>query len=229
MPVRSPYPDVEIPEVSLHEFLFGDFGDRVDAPAFIDGSTGRSITFGALATMVDKIAAALAERGIGAGDVVGIFAPNSPEWAAVFHGILRANAIVTSANSLYTPGELAHQLADSGAKLLFTISPFLDRASAALAEAGLPADAVVTLDPVEGVTSLADLLATDAPRRRRLTVDGDRHRGAAVLLGDDRARQGRHPHPPQPRREPRADRRRWATSRPRPRSSRCCRSSTSTA
>jgi acyl-CoA synthetase (AMP-forming)/AMP-acid ligase II len=134
MPVRSPYPDVEIPEVSLHEFLFGDFGDRVDAPAFIDGSTGRSIAFGALATMVDKIAAALAERGIGAGDVVGIFAPNSPEWAAVFHGILRANAIVTSANSLYTPGELAHQLADSGAKLLFAISPFLDRANAALVE-----------------------------------------------------------------------------------------------
>ena len=56
----------------------------------------------------------------------------------MFHGVLRANAIVTSANSLYTPGELAHQLADSGAKLLFTISPFLDRAAAALAEAGLP-------------------------------------------------------------------------------------------
>ena len=98
--------------------------------------------------MVDKIAAALGERGIGAGDVVGLFAPNSPEWAAVFHGVLRANAVVTSANSLYTPGELAHQLADSGAKLLVTASPFLDRARAALAEAGLPEDAVVTLDAV---------------------------------------------------------------------------------
>ena len=152
MPVRSPYPDVEIPDVSLTAFLFGDFGDRADAPAFVDGASGRSITFGELATMVDKIAAALAERGVGAGDVVGLFAPNSPEWAAVFHGVLRANAIVTSANSLYTPGELAHQLADSGAKLLVTVSPFLDRARAALAEAGLPDDAVVTLDAVEGVT-----------------------------------------------------------------------------
>ncbi len=173
MPVLSPYPDVEIPEVSLHEFLFGDFGDRIDAPAFIDGHTGRSITFGELATMVDKIAAALAERGVGAGDVVGIFAPNSPEWAAVFHGVLRANAIVTSANSLYTPGELAHQLRDSGAKLLFTISPFLDRAAAALVEAGLPADAVVTLDPVEGVTSLADLLATTAAPPERTATAAD--------------------------------------------------------
>ncbi len=162
MPVRSPYPDVEIPDVSLTAFLFGDFGDRIDAPAFVDGASGRAITFGELAGMVDTIAAALAERGIGAGDVVGLFAPNSPEWAAVFHGVLRTNAVVTSANSLYTPGELAHQLADSGAKLLVTVSPFLDRARAALAEAGLPEDAVVTVDAVDGVTSLADLLATTA-------------------------------------------------------------------
>jgi acyl-CoA synthetase (AMP-forming)/AMP-acid ligase II len=173
MPVRSPYPDVEIPEVSLHEFLFGDFGDRVDAPAFIDGSSGRSITFGDFATMVDKLAAALHERGIGAGDVVGVWAPNSPEYAVVFHGVLRANAIVTSANSLYTPGELAHQLADSGAKLLFTVSPFLERAAAALAEAGLPADAVVTLDKVDGVTSLADLLETTALPPERTTTATD--------------------------------------------------------
>ena len=173
MPVRSPYPDVEIPDVSLTAFLFGDFGDRADAPAFVDGSSGRSITFGELATMVDKIAAALAERGVGAGDVVGLFAPNSPEWAAVFHGVLRANAIVTSANSLYTPGELAHQLADSGAKLLVTVSPFLDRARAALAEAGLPDDAVVTHPAAEGVTSLADLLATTATPPELTTTAGD--------------------------------------------------------
>ena len=42
MPVRSPYPDVEIPEVSLFDFLFTDFGDRADAPAFVDGSSGAS-------------------------------------------------------------------------------------------------------------------------------------------------------------------------------------------
>ena len=173
MPVRSHFPDVEIPDVSLTAFLFGDFGDRADAPAFIDGGSGRAITFGQMAGMIDKIAAALAERGIEAGDVVGLFAPNSPEWAAVFHGVLRANAIVTSANSLYTPGELAHQLADSGAKLLVTVSPFLDRARAALAEAGLPEDAVIMLDAVDGVTSLADLLATTATPPELTTTAGD--------------------------------------------------------
>jgi len=162
MPVRSPYPDVEIPEVSLFDFLFRDFGDRVDAPAFLDGGSGAAITYRELTVMVEKIAAALAERGVVAGDVVGIQSPNTPYYAAVFHGVLRANAIVTSANSLYTAGELAHQLVDSGAKLLFTISPFLDTARKAVAEAGMPAESIIVLDGAEGVTSLADLLATTA-------------------------------------------------------------------
>ena len=162
MPVRSPYPDVEIPEVSLFDFLFGDFGERADSPAFLDGGSGASISFRELEGMVEKIAAALAERGVVAGDVVGILSPNSPYYAAVFHGVLRANAIVTSANSLYTAGELAHQVIDSGAKLLFTVSPFLDTARKAVAEAGMAEDSIIVLDTADGVTSLADLLATTA-------------------------------------------------------------------
>jgi acyl-CoA synthetase (AMP-forming)/AMP-acid ligase II len=166
MPIRSPYPDVEIPEVSVFDFLFTDFGDRADAPALIDGGSGACLTFAELRGMVVTIAAALAERGIGEGDVVALFAPNTPHYAAVFHGILRANAIVTSVNSLYTPGELAHQLADSGAKLVFTVSSFLDRATAAAAEVGLPPEAVIVLDgaasQLGGHPSLRDLLATSA-------------------------------------------------------------------
>ncbi|WP_214364627.1 AMP-binding protein [Pseudonocardia sp. H11422] len=173
MPIRSPYPDVEIPEVSLFEFLFADgFGDRAGVPALIDGGSGATIGFGELNAMVEKIAAALAERGVVKGDVVGIFAPNTPYWVASFHGVLRANAVVTSANSLYTPGELAHQLGDSGAKLLITISPFLDRATAAAKEAGLADDAIIVLDGADGYTSLRDLLGTTA-EAPAIEVDGD--------------------------------------------------------
>ncbi|MDN5748599.1 MAG: AMP-binding protein [Pseudonocardia sp.] len=173
MPVRSPYPDVEIPEVSLFDFLFSDFGGRDAEAALIDGGSGASISFAELRGMAERIAAALAERGIAKGDVVGIFAPNTPYYAAVFHGILRAGAVVTSANSLYSPGELAHQLRDSGAKLLFTVSPFLDRAVAAVAEAGLPADSIVVLDAAEGYPSLRDLLGTTAATPAQDTEAGD--------------------------------------------------------
>jgi len=179
MPVRSPYPDVEIPETSLFDFLFSDFGGRDAEPAFIDGTNGTSITYAELRGMVERVAAALAERGIGKGDVVGIFAPNTPYYPVVFHGVLRANAIVTSANSLYSPGELAHQLEDSGAKLLFTVSPFLDRAVAGAEQAGLTAADVIVLDGAEGHTSLRELLGSTAAVPDLDTAPG---RGAAFTV-----------------------------------------------
>ncbi|WP_255426240.1 4-coumarate--CoA ligase family protein [Pseudonocardia sp. C8] len=172
--MRSPYPDVDIPDVSLTEFLFADgFGDRADAPAFIDGTTGDQLTYTEFHGLVEKIAGGLAARGIGKGDVVALFAPNLPQWAALFHGILRANGIVTSANSMYTAGELAHQLRDSGAKVLITVSPFLDRAVPGAKEAGLSEDVVLTIDPAEGHDSLADLVSSGAPVPELTTTADD--------------------------------------------------------
>ena len=159
MPVRSPYPDVDIPAVSLGELLFA--GGLGDEPAFIDGATGVSVSFRALHEQVLRIAAALAERGIGRGDVVALHAQNSPAWPAVFHGVLRANAVVTSVNVLHTADETARQLHDSGARLLVTTTPLLERATAAAKQAGLPDDAVIVIDG-EGPASLAGLLACTA-------------------------------------------------------------------
>lgn len=174
MSMRSPYPDVDIPDVSLTEFLFADgFGDRADAPALVDGTTGDQLTYAELHGLIEKIAGGLAARGIGKGDVVALFAPNLPQWAALFHGILRANGIVTSANSMYTAGELAHQLTDSGAKMLITVSPFLDRAVPGAKEAGLSEDVVLTIDRTEGHDSLADLVASGAPAPERTTTATD--------------------------------------------------------
>src|SRR3979409_347010 len=161
MAIRSPYPDVEVPDVSLHELLFADIGDRADRPALIDGSSGRSISFAELATAVERLAAALAERGIGKGDVVGIFSPNIPYYAVAFHGVLRAGATATTINVLYTANEVAEQLRDSGAKHLLPVSPLLERADAAAADSGVTE--VVVLDAAPGRTGLADLLATSAP------------------------------------------------------------------
>ena len=165
MPVRSPHPDVDIPGVDLETFLFGrDLGEHADVPAFVDGTTGASLTFGALHEQVLRIAAALAQRGIGRGDVVALYAPNSPAWAAVFHGVLRANATLTSVNALYTAGELAAQLADSRARMVVTTAALLERAESAAKEVGLGDDAVVVLDGADGHACIDDLLAcTDAP------------------------------------------------------------------
>ncbi|GDY29485.1 4-coumarate--CoA ligase family protein [Gandjariella thermophila] len=161
MVFRSPYPDVSIPAVSLTDLLFTDLGPHADRAALVDGVTGQSLSYAELAGAVDRLAAALAERGVGKGDTVGILAPNTPYYAVAFHGILRAGAVATTINTLYTADEVAAQLTDAGAKLLFTVGALAERADAAAAAAGI--GEVVTFDPMEGHTSLAELLATTAP------------------------------------------------------------------
>jgi acyl-CoA synthetase (AMP-forming)/AMP-acid ligase II len=168
-PIASPFPDVDIPSVSLTELLFGDADGLAavsERTALVDGLTGRTVRYGDLAAMVSRFAAALAERGIAKGDVVAILSPNSPHYAVVFHGILAAGAVATTINSLYTADEIAHQLRDSRSVLLVTVSPFLDRATAAAAAGGVEVRSIVVMDGADGHESLADLLATGAPAPR---------------------------------------------------------------
>ncbi len=93
--------------------------------------------------------------------MVGLFSPNTPAYAVVFHGVLRAGATVTTVNALYTADEVATQLIDAKARLLFTVSALVERADAAAQAAGV--EEVLVLDRAEGHRALADLLATTAP------------------------------------------------------------------
>jgi 4-coumarate--CoA ligase len=145
--LRSPLPDVVLPDVTVYELLFGalDDGDR-ERVALVDGVTGRTLTYGELAESVDRFAGALAARGLRPGDVVALNAPNSPEFVVAFHGILRAGGTVTTVNVLYTPDEIATQLRDAGAVRYITVGPLLPTGLAATAQAGLPAAHVYLLD-----------------------------------------------------------------------------------
>ncbi|MEX5719790.1 AMP-binding protein [Geodermatophilus maliterrae] len=161
MALASRYPDVEIPEQSVPEFVLAGGASRPDAPALVDGLTGDSISHGQLATYVDRVAAALAARGLRKGDVVAVLCPNTMWYPVVFHGIARAGCVMSPINSLYTAHEVAFQLKDSGAKVLVTVSPFLDRALEAVERT--PVDEVVVMDGAEGHASLLDLISSDAP------------------------------------------------------------------
>ena len=160
----SPFPDVEIPDLSIYDDLFGGLTPEDAARiALIEPSTGAETTYGALKGQIDALAGALAARGVGVGDVLGMLCPNIPAFATVFHGILRAGATVTTLNSLYTPGEIQKQLTDAKATWLFTVSPLLPQAEIAAQAVGIPADHLVVLDGVEGHPSLRDLLVEQRP------------------------------------------------------------------
>ncbi|MFJ9031020.1 AMP-binding protein [Streptomyces sp. NPDC102274] len=146
MVFRSPFSDVEIPDVGVHEYLFADIDEEdLDRPAFTVASSGESTSYRELLLWSGEIAGALIARGVGAGDVVGVLSPNTPAFAAVFHGILRAGATVTTVNALATAEEIAKQLVDARAVLFYAFAPLADRAAEAAARAGLSDDAVLLL------------------------------------------------------------------------------------
>lgn len=160
----GPYPDVDIPDLSIYDYLFGDLteSDR-DRVAVIDGASGASMTYRTLVDQINRVAGALAARGVGPGTVVGLLCPNIPAFTSVFHGILRSGATVTTINSLYNAGDIASQLADSGASWLLTISPLYPAAHEAAAAHGLDDAHVIVLDGAAGHLALADLLAENEP------------------------------------------------------------------
>lgn len=94
---KSPYPDVEIPNISIYDYLFTGLSDHeLDTIALIDGTTGAETTYRALIAQIDGVAGALAARGVDEDTVVALLCPNVPAFASVFHGILRAGATVTT-------------------------------------------------------------------------------------------------------------------------------------
>jgi len=92
MIVRSPYPDVTIPEVAITPFVLRRAEERGNKPALIEGPTGRVITYAQLSDAVRHVAAGLCRRGFKKGEVFGILSPNIPEYAMAFHGIALAGA-----------------------------------------------------------------------------------------------------------------------------------------
>ncbi|HVD15210.1 MAG TPA: AMP-binding protein [Actinomycetota bacterium] len=154
---RSDLADVEVGGVSLPEFVLEHAGRLADKPALVDAQSGRSISYGLLAAGVERVAAALAARGFGKGDVLALYSPNLPEYALAAYGAMAAGGAVTGANPLLTAEELAGQLADAGASILITVPPFLDRARAAAEKAGV--DEVLVFGEAEGATPFSTLVA----------------------------------------------------------------------
>ncbi|MFA5910922.1 MAG: 4-coumarate--CoA ligase family protein [Vicinamibacterales bacterium] len=169
---RSPFPPVEIPRVALHDFVLGGSAARGDAPALVDGTTGRALSHAQLVNQTRCLAAGLAGRGIRQGDVVAIWSPNLPEYAVVFHAVSRLGAILTTVNPTYTVDELAYQLKDSGARLLITTAALLDKARAAIVEAGNVIE-LITIDSADGVPSLATMSVDAEPPPVVIDPDND--------------------------------------------------------
>ncbi|MFN4193553.1 MAG: AMP-binding protein [Tabrizicola sp.] len=169
---RSPYTPITLTGESITERVLRGLGEDRDRVVLIDGPSGRQLAAGELEVGIRRLAGGLRARGIGKGDVIAILAPNCPEYAVVFHGVAYAGATVTTINPTYTAPEVAHQLRDSGARLLVTVPPFLDAARAAAGDVE-----VVVIGEAEGATPLSALMGEALAEQ----VPVDAARDVAVL------------------------------------------------
>ncbi len=162
----SPLPDVTIPEVPLTDFVLDRAAEIPDRVAFIDGSNGHQLTYGEFATAVRRQAQGWLTDGLRPGEIVGILAPNCPEYAVMFHAVSLAGGVVTTINPTYTEREIHHQLNDSGATRLVAATACLPNAVAATAGTGVTEVLVIgEADGHRSLTSLDGEPLTDGPDR----------------------------------------------------------------
>ena len=110
----------QFPALALHDMFFQS-AERMGRAAMAD-FMGRKYSYAEIAAMVRRVARGLQDKGIGKGDHIGLFLPNVPHYITAYYGALAAGATVVNFSPLYTVDELAHQVADSGTSILFTVS-----------------------------------------------------------------------------------------------------------
>jgi 4-coumarate--CoA ligase len=153
---ESPLPHVEIPDVTITAHVLRKSADLAERVAIRDAAGTSSLTYRQLGEAIHSLAGGLAARGVAPGVVVGLMAPNIPEYAVVFHGTAVAGGAVTTINPTYGAEEVRHQLEDAGASILIVVPMFLDVATAAI-EGTNVTEIIVMGDAVAGTTAMADL------------------------------------------------------------------------
>ncbi|MEU6198213.1 FadD3 family acyl-CoA ligase [Streptomyces sp. NPDC047061] len=152
-----------------------------DVEAVVDGRT--RITYAELGARVERAAAACIASGVGTGDRVGIWAPNSLDWIVAALGAVSAGGVLVPLNTRFKGTEAADVLRRSGARLLFVTGTFLGtsyvaslRRAAGEGDETAAAEAAGTGDgrgPLPGLPSLRDVvvLSDDAPADFRTWKD----------------------------------------------------------
>ncbi|BGP32033.1 hypothetical protein JCM10296v2_003812 [Rhodotorula toruloides] len=134
----SPHPPVSLPECSVWDKVWSNpRGARDDETAVIDGPTGRKLSRAELRSYAQRLAHGFRNTArLSPGDVVCLFSPNSLYYHMIVLSTQCAGTVFSGANAAYQPAELAHQLADSSAKLLLVHPNTLECALTATSQLG---------------------------------------------------------------------------------------------
>ena len=151
---------------ALPELIRAHADERPDHPALVEGDD--ILTYSGLASLMNRIAAALHRDGVGNGDVVAICARTSIRYGAAFLGAVAAGAAVALLAPSSTPASILMMLKDSGAKVFL-----LDQETAdALKEIGYEEAATpIALDGSGVATRFSDWLGPDGATPETVDID----------------------------------------------------------
>ena len=89
-----------------------------DSEALVDVPSGRRWTYAEFDADVTALACGLLAGGINAGDRIGIWSPNCPEWTLLQYATAKVGAVLVNVNPAYRSHELAYVLGQSGMRML---------------------------------------------------------------------------------------------------------------
>jgi len=151
----GPRPSVDIPETSVTSFVLARAELYAARTAVVDVTGAGGYTFGEFAKAVRATAGGLRARGFGKGDVLGVLAPNVPEYPIVFHAAALAGGTVVLLNPLDLADDLASHLNEAGARLLVTVPAEVAKAAALIT--GTKVEEIFVLGEADGATPFASL------------------------------------------------------------------------
>jgi len=148
---KSPLKQLDIPELPLGDYILQQYNQNPELlgekTAIIDGDTGDVWNFREFSNRVATFAGGLAKRGVKAGSVVALIAPNCPAFAISFHAVIRLGATVTTVNPQYTSREIRQQLNESNPLITITTSDKFD--TIVEAASGTSVNSIILLDENE--------------------------------------------------------------------------------
>ena len=115
VPAHIDYPRITLPKAFEETAL-----KNPDYTSIIFKDT--KITYKEQLEAVKRFASALQALGVKKGDRVAIHLPNCPQFMIAYGAILRIGGVVVPCNPVYAAREMEHQLNDSGAEVIVTLS-----------------------------------------------------------------------------------------------------------
>ena len=106
--------------------------------AILTDFIGAQSSYADIAARARDFAGGLQAQGMAKGDRIGLFLPNVPDYLVAYYGALMAGGLIVNMSPLYSVAELAHQVSDSGARVIVTSDvPQLMATATALLDQGL--------------------------------------------------------------------------------------------